>query len=35
MEHFFLEAFKIVAQYVLGPMALAWLAAKMNKKPKE
>jgi hypothetical protein len=34
MEHFFLEAFKIAAQYILGPMLLAWLTAKLKKKPK-
>jgi hypothetical protein len=34
MEHFFLEAFRIAAQYILGPLVLAWLTAKLNKKPK-
>jgi hypothetical protein len=34
MEHFALEAFKIAAQYILGPMAMAWLAARLNRKPK-
>jgi len=34
MEHTFLELFRIAAQYILGPMAIAWLTAKMNKKPK-
>ncbi len=34
MEHLFLELFKTVAQYILGPMAIAWLTAKLNKKPK-
>ncbi len=34
MEHLFLELFKPVAQYILGPMAVAWLTSKLNKKPK-
>jgi len=34
MEHLALEAFKIAAQYILGPMAMAWLKAKLNRKPK-
>jgi hypothetical protein len=34
MEHIFLELFRTVAQYILGPMAIAWLAAKLNKQPK-
>jgi hypothetical protein len=34
MEHIFLELFRTVAQYILGPMASVWLVAKLNKKPK-
>lgn len=34
MEHLFLELFKPVVQYVLGPMAVVWLTSKLNKKPK-
>jgi hypothetical protein len=34
MGHLFLELFKPVVQYVLGPMAVAWLTSKLNKKPK-
>ena len=34
MEHLFLELFTPLLQYVIGPMAVAWLAAKLNKKPK-
>jgi hypothetical protein len=34
MEHFLLEIFKIVAQYILGPVAIAWVTAKLNNKPK-
>jgi hypothetical protein len=34
MEHIFLELFRTVAQYILGPMAIAWLTTKLNKKTK-
>ncbi len=34
MEHFILEIFKILAQYVLGPVAIAWMTTKLNNKPK-
>ncbi len=34
MENLFLELFKIVVQYILGPMVVAWLTSKLNKKPK-
>ena len=34
MEHFFFELFTPLLQYVIGPMAVAWLATKLNKKPK-
>jgi hypothetical protein len=34
MEHLFLEMFKPVVQYVIGPLAVAWLTARLNKKPK-
>jgi hypothetical protein len=34
MEHIFLEMFKISAQYVVGPLAVAWLTAKLNNKPR-
>ncbi len=35
MEHIFLELFKTVdTQYILGPMAIAWLTAKLNKSLK-
>jgi len=34
MEHFLLEVFRIVAEYILGPVAIAWLTAKLNNKPK-
>jgi hypothetical protein len=34
MEHFFLEVLRIATQFILGPMVLAWLAAKLNKNPK-
>jgi hypothetical protein len=34
MENLFLELLKTVVQYILGPMAVAWLTSKLNKKPK-
>ena len=34
MQSVFLELFKIVAQYILGPIATVWLTSKLNKKPK-
>jgi len=34
MEQFLLEVFKIVVQSVICPMAVAWLKAKLNKKPE-
>jgi hypothetical protein len=32
--HLILEAFRIAAQYILGPMAGVWLAEKLKGKPK-
>jgi hypothetical protein len=34
MAHFLLEIFSIIAKCILGPMAIAWLTAKLNNKPK-
>lgn len=34
MEHIFLEVLKISVQYIVGPLAVAWLTAKLNNKPK-
>jgi hypothetical protein len=34
MENLFLELFKPVVQYILDPMAVAWLTSELNKKPK-
>ncbi len=34
MEHFLLEIFRIVAEYILGPLATVWLTTKLNNKPK-
>ncbi len=33
-EHLSLELFTPVLQYVVGPMAVAWLTARLNKKNK-
>ena len=34
MEQLFLELFKPVLQYVVGPVAVAWITAKLNKRKK-
>jgi hypothetical protein len=34
VEKLLLDLFKVVAQYILGPMAVAWLTGKLNKKSK-
>lgn len=31
MEHIFLEIFKIVAQYILAPIAKDWVSTKLKK----
>jgi hypothetical protein len=34
MEHIFLEVFKIVAQYILAPIAKDWVSSKLKQRSK-